>query len=62
LLLIARRQCAGHDLIDERLEQMEVAPIDQRDLNRCAAQLAEGVRATEPDAATTLSWPLAETA
>ena len=48
---VARRQGARRDLVEHRLEQVEVAPIDQRqrDLG-VAAQAAGGIQATEPAA------------
>src|SRR5207247_3994813 len=47
---LARRERAGRDLVHERLEQVEVATIDQRDLDRLAAQPPHGLQAAEPAA------------
>ena len=44
---LARRQRAGRDLVAERLEQVEVAPVDQRDLHVCAPQPARGLESAE---------------
>ena len=56
---LARRERAGRDLVGQRLEQVEVAPVDQRDLDRRAAQLRDGLQpaeaAADHDHAVTLS-------
>ena len=44
---LARRQRAGGDLVGERLEQVEVPPVDQGDLDRRAAELVHGLDAAE---------------
>ena len=48
---VARRQRAGGDLVQQRLEQVEVAPVDQRqpDLG-VDAETASGVQPGEPAA------------
>jgi hypothetical protein len=45
---LAGRKCTCRDLIHERLEQMEVAPVDQRDLDRLVTQSSHGLEAAEP--------------
>jgi hypothetical protein len=47
---LARRERAGRDLVHERLEEREVAPVDQRDVDRRPAQLPDGLHAAEPAA------------
>jgi hypothetical protein len=47
---VARRQRGGGHLVEQRLEQMVVVAIEQRDANRCARQRARGVQAAEPAA------------
>jgi hypothetical protein len=42
-----RREAGGGHLVQQRLEQVMVAAIDQRDLHRCAAQLPHGPQAAE---------------
>jgi len=37
---LARRQRAGRHLVGQRLEQVEVAPVDERDLHGCGPQPA----------------------
>jgi hypothetical protein len=44
------REGAGGDVVQERLEQMEVAAIDQGDVDRRATQLADGLKPTEATA------------
>ncbi len=41
------RQRTGSDLVEQRLEQVEIAAIDQRDLDRRAAQTSHRPQATE---------------
>ena len=41
------RERAGGDLVGERLEEVEVAPVDERDLDRPAPQLRERLEAAE---------------
>jgi hypothetical protein len=46
---IARRQCSGRDLVQERLEEVEVASIDEGDADlRIDAEVARRVEAREP--------------
>lgn len=45
-----RRQRTGCYLIQQRLEQMKVAPIDQGDLDRCIPQGLGCAQAPEPSA------------
>ena len=47
--LLGRERPGGH-LVGERLEEMEVAPIDQRHLDRHAGELLDGLQAAEPAA------------
>ena len=47
---LAGRECTCRDLIHERLKQMEVAPVDQRDLDRLVTQSSHGLQAAEPPA------------
>ena len=44
---LAGRKAAGRDLVEERLKQMEVAPIYQRDLHRRVLQRLGGLDAAE---------------
>ena len=44
---LAGREPAGGDLIEQRLEEVEVAPVDQRDLHRRAAQRLRRVEPAE---------------
>src|ERR1035437_3669547 len=48
---VARRQGAGGDLVKQRLEEVVVAPVDERDLDRRI--LAELPRRVQPGEATT---------
>ena len=48
---LARRQRAGRDLVEQRLEQVEVAPVDQGDPDLWVdAEVASGEQAREPTA------------
>ena len=47
---LAGRERAGRNLVHERLEEMEVAPVDQRDLDRLVTQASYGLQAAEPAA------------
>ena len=47
---LAGRERAGRDLVEQRREEVMVAPVDQRDLDVGAAQLADGLQAAEPAA------------
>ena len=44
------RQCAGGNLVGQRLEQMEVAPVDQRDLDWHSREPQGGLKASEATA------------
>ena len=44
---LGRRRRAGRDLVDERLEEHVVLPVDQGHLDRCAAQSAHRLQARE---------------
>ena len=44
---VGRRQAAGRHLVEQRLEQVEVAPVDERDFDRDLAQRLGGVKAAE---------------
>ena len=44
---LARRQRAGRDLVGQRLEQVEVAPVDERDLHVCPPQPERGLESAE---------------
>src|SRR5580704_10383433 len=44
---LAGAERTGRDLIGQRLEQMEVAPVDERHVNRTAMQLLHGLEAAE---------------
>ena len=57
---IARRQRAGRDLVEQRLEQVEIAPVDQREADlRIDAQAPRRIQAGEP--ATDDDHPMRET-
>ena len=43
----AGRQRAGRDLVGQRLEQVEIPAIDERDLHRCPAQPERGLKPAE---------------
>ena len=45
---LSGRQRPGGDLVGQGLEQMEVAPVDERDVHRRVAQPLDGVDAGEP--------------
>jgi hypothetical protein len=47
---LAPRQRAGCDLVGERLEQVEVASIDDRELDRRRSEVLCRLQATEPPA------------
>ncbi len=48
---LARREGAGGDLVQQRLEEMEIAPIDEGHVEaRVVAQVLGGVQAAEPAA------------
>jgi hypothetical protein len=42
-----RRQRPGRDLVGERLEEVEVAPVDQRDVHACSPQAEGSLQAAE---------------
>jgi hypothetical protein len=45
---IRRRQARGGDLIEQRLEQVVVVPVDDRDVRGCARERLRGEQAAEP--------------
>jgi hypothetical protein len=45
---VGRVQAGGGDLVEQRLERVEVVAVDQRDLDRCAGQAAGRGEAAEP--------------
>jgi hypothetical protein len=47
---LAGRQRAGGDLVGERLEEVEVASIDKRELDRRTGKLLCSLQAAEPAA------------
>ena len=48
---LARREGARGDLVEQRLEQVEVAPVDERDRHgSVAGEVLRGVQAAEPAA------------
>src|SRR6185312_16366766 len=47
---VARVQGPGRDLIEQRLEQVVVATIQERDLDRRVGELARGFEPAEPTA------------
>jgi hypothetical protein len=47
---VGGRQATGRDLIEKRLKEVEVAPIDERDSDRRAAKSLGGVEAAEAPA------------
>ena len=44
---LRRREGARRHLVGQRLEEVEVAPIDQRDVDRAARELQRGLQAAE---------------
>ena len=46
----AGRQDPGRHLVEQRLEQVVVGPVDQRDVDVGAGQRADGVQPAEPAA------------
>ena len=50
------RERGGRDLIQQRLEQMMVAPVDQRDADRCAFQSERRFRPPKPAPTITTRW------
>ena len=44
---LARRQGAGRDLVGQRLEEVEVAAVDERDLDVGALEVQGGLEAAE---------------
>src|SRR4029077_10808779 len=44
---LGRRERTGSDLVDERLEQVEVLPIDERNVDRSTTKLAHRLQASE---------------
>ena len=44
---LARRQRAGRDLVAQRLEEVEVAPVDERDLHACFPQRERSLESAE---------------
>ena len=65
---LAGRERPGRDLVGERLEEMEVAAVDERDLDRRTPQLRDRLQAAEtsaddddvvfPGAKVCPQWPL----
>ncbi len=47
---LAGRQRTGRDLVRERLEEMEVPPVDERDVDRSAPELRHRLQPSEPAA------------
>ena len=47
---LAGREGPGGDLVGQRLEEMEVAAVDERDLDRGATQALDGVDPAEAPA------------
>src|SRR4051794_11193558 len=47
---VARCQRPGRDLVAQRLEEVEVAPVDQRDLDRSAPESKDGLQPAETSA------------
>src|SRR6188508_1600593 len=47
---LAGRKGARRDLVGEWLEEVEVAPVDERDLHRAARKVLGGLEAAEPAA------------
>ena len=47
---LARRERTGRDLVGERLEEVEVAPVDERDLDGRTPQLQDGLDPAEATA------------
>ena len=47
---LAGRERAGRDLVRERLEEVEVAPIDEREVYRCVRKVLCRLQPTEPSA------------
>jgi hypothetical protein len=45
---LAGRQRAGCDLVRERLEEVEVAPVDEGQIDRCGGKVLCGLQAAEP--------------
>ena len=44
---LAGRQRAGRDLVGQRLEEVEVPPVDERDLDRSPPELQGGLEAAK---------------
>ena len=44
---LGRRKCAGGNLVGQRLEEVEVAPVDERDLDWHPRKLERGLQASE---------------
>ena len=53
---LARRQRARRHLVEQRLEEVEVAPVDERDVDRRAPQRARGLSPPKPPPTTTTRW------
>ena len=55
---IGRRERRGRDLVEQRLKDMMVGPIDQQDLDATAGERTCCVDAAEPGAYDNDAWPL----
>ena len=55
---LARRQRAGRDLVGQRLEQVEVAPVDQRDLHGRRRNPSAAWSPPKPPPTMTTRWAL----
>ena len=47
---VRRRQARGRDLVQERLKQVVVVPVDEREVRRDVRERARGEQAAEPGA------------
>ena len=47
---LAGRQCPGRDLVGERLEEVKVPPVDERDLDRSSTKFENGLKSAEASA------------
>jgi hypothetical protein len=47
---LAGRERTGRDLVGERLEQMEIPPIDERDVDGCVSEPQDGLEPSETTA------------
>src|SRR4051812_10866045 len=58
---VGRRQRRGRDLIEQRLEDMVIGAVDERDVDRRIAQLTRGVQPAEAATDDHHPWAHAET-